>query len=146
MINFSINIFIFLFTKVWMKLCDGFTEYPFAYRFLHHPLPPSFPLNLCVILPLNALDSSVFSTRTIHEEFSLFPFVSSVGCWIFALPLCQSVPIAFSISYSAVHDQHQTPTISPSYRLRSFFVSFSYQRNRILILIKYCRSDSASRN
>lgn len=63
---------------------------PLRYRFPYHPLPPSFPLNLCVILPLN---SSVFPTRTIREEFSLFPFVSSAWCWIFALPLCQSVPI-----------------------------------------------------
>lgn len=36
-INFSINIFTFLFTKVW-KLCDGFTEYPFVISIS----PPSF--------------------------------------------------------------------------------------------------------
>lgn len=68
-----------------------------------------------------ALDSSVFQTGTICEEFSLSLSASSTWCRIFALPLYHRSHSQFLI----VHHQQRAPTIFPLYR--SSYLSSQYR-------------------
>lgn len=155
--NFPINIFIFPFAKVRVKSRDGFAKYPFAISILRHPLPPSPPLNLCVTLPLNrtrllGISNWNYPLRVFSLPLSLSPTSPRplTRYRIFALPLCQSTPIAFSISFRTVHDQHQVPSnsslISVPALLLPAVAPNVRANNRVLLISTKCRADVASRN
>lgn len=106
-INFTINIFIFLslHENGWNCATDS-PNIPLRYRFLHHPLPSSSPLNLCVILPLNTprlVGISNYPRRVFSLPLRFFRLTLDFRASF--VSVC--TPIAFSISYSVVHDQHR---------------------------------------